>query len=88
MDIHELYEDHKASSAREIEALMKEIQELEDEVASLRTAVHAATARARQRAQGGHLWQSAPLTHAWARAPVVGRPVRTLSILRTDWRDL
>ena len=87
VDINTLYEAHKASSAREIEALMKEIQELEDEVASLRTAVHAATARAGRGAGRTPLAVRAANSRL-GRAPVVGRPVRTLSILRTDWRDL
>ncbi len=85
-DVRELYEELKASSAREIEALLSEIQSLEDRILHEQGDPDVSNPHIEGLRRLEHrLWR---MRTRLATVPVAGRSVRTLKILRRDWRNL
>jgi hypothetical protein len=87
IDVHDLYEMHKSSSARETEMLLRQIQDLEDEIRQNRAVIarNGDTVGRRRRREHRALRR---LAERVDHIPVAGRTARTLSILRRDWRSL
>ena len=75
VDYHKLYVQHRVSSARESEGMLRHIQELEDALAAVQTVSIPVV-----EADGG--------SEDLRRTSVLRRIVRTAKILRRDWRSL
>ena len=86
-----MYEDLKVASAQEISALQRQIQQLQESrdppklIASERIAHDAELAR---RVADLERRLVVRATNALGRNALTGRAVRTLGILRRDWKEL
>jgi hypothetical protein len=86
--LRELYEDLKASSARETAELMQQIQALEDALAAAGAGSYGHDAELAQRVADLERRLAVRVTNRLGRSRVTGRAVRTLGVLRRDWTDL
>jgi hypothetical protein len=88
--LQELYSDLKVSSAREIAELLRQIQQLEDALSTSAPGNGNAAADAELAQRVADLEQRLVVraSNALGRSRLTGRAVRTLSILRRDWKDL
>ena len=84
-----MYEDLKESSAREIAELLREVQRLEDELAALGASHGNGTdADLARRVADLERRLVVRASNAIGRNALTGRAVRTLGILRRDWKEL
>jgi membrane-bound lytic murein transglycosylase MltF len=86
-----MYVDLKVSSAREISDLLRQLQQLEDELAMARVRHDDAVANQAELArQVAELERRLVVraSNALGRNPLTGRAVRAVGILRKDWKAL